>query len=310
MTLLQRWMRTAILRAADDPRVRQLVRTYGMRAGAARFVAGETVESFLTAAREANRRGFAVACGYLGEGVTNATEARAACERYCELLRTFAAEGIDANVAFKLTHLGLEIDPELSYALAREVARAAADTGNTMRLDMEQSEYVDATLAIYRRLRQEFDCVGFALQSYLFRSAADLERSLPSAPNVRLVKGAYLEPADRAFQQKREVDDNYLVLAAMALARPGYTAIATHDPAIVQRVLATIEAKDLPKRGRFEFQMLYGIGTDLAEWLRDRGYRVRLAIPFGDYWFPYLMRRLAERPANLAFFLKGSIARG
>jgi proline dehydrogenase len=310
MSLLERSMRTAILRAADDRRVRHVVRRYGMRAGAARFVAGENVESFLEAARQANRRGFAVACGYLGEGVTTATEARAACERYCGLLHTFAAESIDANVAFKPTHLGLDIDPELSYALAREVARAASDTGNTMRLDMEQSECVDATLEIYRRLRAEFDCVGFALQSYLFRTAADLERSLPLSPNVRVVKGAYLEPPDRAFQRKRDVDDNYLALAATALSHPGYTAIATHDPAIVERVLQTIEAQQLPKRGRFEFQMLYGIGTDLAERLRDRGYRVRLAIPFGDYWFPYLMRRLAERPANVAFFLKGLIAGG
>jgi proline dehydrogenase len=280
-----------------------------MRAGAARFVAGEDVESFLAAARAANQRGFAVACGYLGEGISTEAEARSACDRYCELLRTFSTGRIDANVAFKLTHLGLDFDPQLAYSLAREVARTAAGTGNTMRLDMEQSAYVDATLDIYSRLRAEFDCTGFVLQSYLFRSAGDLARFLPSSPNVRLVKGAYLEPPDRAYQQKREVDDNYVALAAAALSHPGYTAIATHDPAIVERALQTIGAERLPKRGRFEFQMLYGIGTELAERLRDAGYRVRLAIPFGDYWFPYLMRRLAERPANVAFFLKGLLGR-
>jgi proline dehydrogenase len=310
VSLLERTMRGAILRAADDRRVRHLVRTYGMRAGAARFVAGEDVESFLAAARAANQRGFAVACGYLGEGVNTEVEARSACVRYCELLRTFSTERIDANVAFKLTHLGLDFDPQLAYSLAREVARTADSTGNSMRMDMEQSSFVDATLDIYQRLREEFGCTGFVLQSYLFRSAEDLTRFLPSSPNVRLVKGAYLEPADRAFQQKRDVDESYLALAEMAFSNPGYTAIATHDPQIVERVLQIIDARQLPKRGRFEFQMLYGIGTELAERLRDAGYRVRLAIPFGDYWFPYLMRRLAERPANVAFFLKGLLAGG
>jgi proline dehydrogenase len=303
-------MRAAILRAAGDDRVRRFVSTYGMRAGAARFVAGETVESFLDAARNANRRGFAVACGYLGEGVTTDREARAAGQRYCELLRTFADQGIDANVAFKLTHLGLDFDPELAYALAREVARTAAGTGNTIRLDMEQSEYVDATLQTYRRLRAEFDCVGFVLQSYLYRSARDLDDMAGTKPNVRFVKGAYLEPPDRAYQRKADVDENYVALVERALASEGYTAVATHHAALVARIERTIEALGLPKRGRFEFQMLYGIGTALAERLRDRGYRVRFAIPFGEFWFPYLMRRLAERPANVAFFLKGLIARG
>ncbi|HEY1428265.1 MAG TPA: proline dehydrogenase family protein [Candidatus Tumulicola sp.] len=303
-------MRGAILRAAGDERVGRFVRTYGMQAGAARFVAGETVESFLNAAREANRRGFAVACGYLGEGVTAESDARAAAAQYCELLRTFASQGIDANVAFKLTQLGLDFDPELSYALAREITAVAADTGNTIRLDMEQSDFVDATLRTYRRLRSEFDCVGFVLQSYLYRSGRDLDDAIAGAPNIRFVKGAYLEPPNRAFQSKSDVDENYVALVERALAVPGYTAIATHDAAIVARIEQTIDRLELPKRGRFEFQMLYGIGTALAERLRDRGYRVRLAIPFGEYWFPYLMRRLAERPANVAFFAKGLVARG
>ena len=179
-----------------------------------------------------------------------------------------------------------------------------------MRLDMEQSRYVDATLAIYRRLRERFECVGFALQSYLVRSRGDLDATLALRPNVRLVKGAYLEPASVAFVRKREVDENYLSLAEVALSHDGYTAIATHDPAIVERIERIATAKGLPKRGRFEYQMLYGIGTPLARALLERGYRVRLAVPFGRYWFPYLMRRLAERPANLAFFLKGAFTRG
>jgi proline dehydrogenase len=281
-----------------------------MQLGAKRFVAGETAQEFLDVARAVNAQGFAVACGILGEGVRNGDEATAAAQQYCDLLRTFAAQGIDANVAFKLTHVGLDIDPELAFQNAARIAQTAAETGNTMRLDMEQSRYVDATLAIHRRLREKFGCVGFVLQSYLRRSEDDLQSALALQPNVRLVKGAYLEPADVAFPAKAEVDRNYLRLAETALTNPGYTAIATHDPKMIEHVIAFTERAGLPKRGRFEFQMLYGISTPLAKQLVDSGYRVRLAVPFGSYWFPYLMRRLAERPANLAFFLKGAFRRG
>jgi len=176
-------------------------------------------------------------------------------------------------------------------------------------MDMEQSRYVDATLAMYRRLRGLFDNVGFVLQSYLRRSAADLESTFDLSPNVRLVKGAYLEPPELAFPEKADVDARYVELARAALSHPGYTAIATHDPAIIEAVERFAQERGIPKRGRFEFQMLYGISTPLARALLARGYRVRLAVPFGTYWFPYLMRRLAERPANLAFFLKGAFSK-
>ena len=307
--LLDRPLRTAILAAAGNGLVRRAVSRYGMRLGAKRFVAGETAAEFLAVARDANARGFAVACGILGEGVRDRAEASEVADRYCALLRTFAERGIDANVAFKLTHVGLDLDPELAFDNAARIAQTAHDTGNTMRLDMEQSSYVDATLAIYRRLRAQWPCVGFALQSYLLRSRADLAAALPLQPNVRLVKGAYFEPPSVAYARKRDVDDNFVELASLALSHDGYTAIATHDPAIVERVVAIVRAAALPLRGRFEFQLLYGIGAPLARSLQERGYRVRLAIPFGGEWFPYLMRRLAERPANLAFFLKGALSR-
>jgi proline dehydrogenase len=272
-------------------------------------VAGETAEEFLEAARRANAQGFAVACGILGEGVATREEACAAAGEYCALLRRFASEGIDANVAFKITHVGLDVDPELAFRNVRRIAETAAATGNTMRIDMEQSRYVDATLAAYRRLREEFSCTGFVLQSYLRRSVDDLRALLPLEPNVRIVKGAYLESADVAFARKREVDANYLRLIDVAFSAGGYTAIATHDRRIVEPVIARTEALRLPRRGRFEFQLLYGINAPLARELVSAGYRVRLAIPFGTYWFPYLMRRLAERPANLAFFLRGAFTR-
>jgi proline dehydrogenase len=310
VTLLDRSLRAAILAAADSTLVRRAVNRYGMRMGAKRFVAGESAGEFLAVAKALTARGFGVACGILGEGVERREDAVAAADQYCSLLQAFAEQGIDANVAFKLTHVGLDVDPELAYANAARIAATAQETGNTMRLDMEQSRYVDATLAIYKRLRERFGCVGFVLQSYLFRSRDDLADALPLQPNVRLVKGAYLEPASIAYAHKRDVDDNYVRLAELALSHDGYTAVATHDPAIIAGIEQLTADRGLPKRGRFEFQMLYGISTPLAQALLERGYRVRLAVPFGTYWFPYLMRRLAERPANLTFFLKGALSRG
>lgn len=302
--MLDRPLRAAILAAADNTAVRRVVTRYGFRLGAARFVAGESTEDFLRVAGELNAQGFAVACGILGEGVRDRGEATAAADTYCELLQTFAQRKLDANVAFKLTHVGLDLDPELAYDNAARIAQTALDTGNTMRMDMEQSRYVDPTLATYRRLRERFENVGFVLQSCLRRSLDDLREHTALRPNVRLVKGAYLEPPALAYPKKREVDENYLRLAEHSLSNGGYTAIATHDPAIVERVRAYASQQNLPKRGRFEFQMLYGISTPLARKLIEDGYRVRLAVPFGSFWFPYLMRRLAERPANILFLVR------
>ncbi len=308
-SLLERPLRAAILAAAENGAVQRAVARHGMRLGARRFVAGESDAEFIDVAKQVNAGGFAVACGILGEGVRNAGEANDAARRYCAMLDRFAAEHIDANVAFKLTHVGLDVDPELAYENAARIAETARSHGNTMRLDMEQSRYVDATLAVYRRLRERFDNVGFVLQSYLFRSADDLRAHLNLAPNVRFVKGAYLESPAIAYAAKSDVDANYLRLVETSLTNEGYTAIATHDPKIIAAVERIVEREHLPLRGRFEFQMLYGISAPLAKRLVERGYRVRLAVPFGDYWFPYLMRRLAERPANLAFFLKGALSR-
>jgi proline dehydrogenase len=307
--ILDRPLRAAILAAADNALVRRVVSRYGFRLGAKRFVAGESAGEFLAVARQVNAQGFAVACGILGEGVASREEAREAAEQYCDLLRTFAREGIDANVAFKLTHVGLDIDPALALENAMRIAQTAHETGNTMRLDMEQSRYVDPTLAIYRDLRAQYACVGAVLQSYLFRSMDDLRSLLPLQPNLRIVKGAYLEPPSIAFANKPDVDKNYVELVRTALEGDGYTAIATHDRRIVSHVIDFVQRRGIPKRGRFEFQMLYGISTPFAQDLVRDGYRVRLAVPFGTCWFPYLMRRLAERPANLAFFVKGAFAR-
>jgi proline dehydrogenase len=308
-SILARPLRAGILAAADSALVRRAVTRYGMRLGARRFVAGENSAQFLPVARAANKQGFAVAATILGESVNDRDETLGVTEEYCRLLHAFAEEGLDANVAFKLTHVGLDIDSELAFENASRIVSAARQTGKTVRMDMEQSRYVDRTLAIYRRLRQCYDNVGFVLQSYLYRSYADLVATLPLAPNVRIVKGAYLEPPNLSYPSKRDVDASYCSLAELALSREGFTAIATHDPTIIDRVAGFALTRALPKQGRFEFQLLYGIATSLARTLLERGYRVRISIPYGEYWFPYLMRRLAERPANLAFFIKGALTR-
>ncbi len=307
--MLDRPLRAAILAAADNRVVRNVVTRYGFRLGAARFVAGETADDFFPVANALNAQGFAVAVTILGEGVRDRSEALAVTNEYCTLLRTLKERNIDANVAFKLTHVGLDLDPELAFENASRIAEAAQAVGNSIRMDMEQSRYVDRTLSIYRRLRERISNVGFVLQSCLMRSLDDLRAALPLHPNVRIVKGAYLEPPAIAYARKRDVDENYRRLAELALSSEGYTAIATHDPEIVAHVESFARQAGLPPRERFEFQMMYGIATPFARRLIERGYRVRLAVPFGRYWFPFLMRRLAERPANLAFVVKGVLRR-
>ncbi|MBV8197691.1 MAG: proline dehydrogenase family protein [Candidatus Eremiobacteraeota bacterium] len=305
---IDRPLRAAILAAADNSMVRRVVTRYGMRLGARRFVAGETADELLTVAREVERQGFAVSATFLGESVREREGTAAAGDEYRGLLERLAEADLDGTVAFKLTQLGLDIDPELAFENAVRIAMVANERRSSVRLDMEQSQYVDATLHIYRRLREISPDVGCALQAYLYRSRDDLASLLPLAPNVRIVKGAYLEPSSLAYANKGDVDANYVRLVELALSADGYTAIATHDPQIIEQVIGLAERRGLPKRGRFEFELLYGIGESIGRELLERGFRVRLLISYGAYWFPYLMRRLAERPANLAFFLRNAFA--
>jgi proline dehydrogenase len=296
-------MRSALLNAADSRSLQRFMYRHGMSLGARRFVAGETLDEFLRVVRSVNDRGFVVAAGLLGEGIQAERDAASVVHEYQHILRRIANLNLQSNIALKLTHLGLGIGQTLALDNVRTIADEAKLLGNFVRMDMEQSAYTEATLSIYRQLRDEGRTnVGTVLQAYLRRSEADLRALLPLAPNLRLVKGAYLEPAEIAFPKKADVDRNYLSLIEIALSSPGFTAIATHDDAIIEKTIAIVNKGGLLPE-RFEFQMLYGVRPKLQEQLRDRGYRVRLAIPFGSQWYPYLMRRLAERPANLFFFL-------
>ena len=296
-------LRRGILAAADSSRVQSLVRKHGMRFGARRFVAGETLDECLAVLRRLNDQGLAANTTLLGEGVLEPSETEPVVAAYDEIIDRIAAEELRANVALKLTHLGLEIDEELAYANLRRLL----EKGSFVRIDMEQSQFVDATLRIYRRLREDgFDNVGTVLQAYLYRTPEDLDALLPLQPNLRLVKGAYLEPESVAYPHKADVDAMYARLAERMLSGGGYTAIATHDESLINHTIAYANANEIG-RDRFEFQMLYGVRPQLQLELVRRGFKVLVATPYGPEWYPYLMRRLGERPANLLFFVKNTL---
>jgi len=296
-------LRKGILVAADSPRVQGLVRRHGMRLGASRFVAGETLDECAAVLRTLNDQGLHANTTLLGEGVLEPAATERVVAAYAEIIDRIAADGLRANVALKLTHLGLEIDEELAYANLAKLL----DKGSFIRIDMEQSQFVDATLRIYRRLREAgYDNVGTVLQAYLYRTPDDLEGLLPLVPNLRLVKGAYLEPPDIAHPRKADVDAMYARLAERMLSGGGYTAIATHDESLIDHAIAYAERQGIG-RDRFELQMLFGVRPQLQLDLVRRGYKVLVATPYGPEWYPYLMRRLGERPANLLFFLKNTL---
>jgi len=289
--------------------VRSFVGKHGMRLGAARFVAGETLDECVIVLRRLNDQGLHANTTILGEDVADAEEARAVATEYEDVLQRLHDEKLRANVALKLTHLGLDVGEDVAYENVRRLVVKAQELGNFIRIDMEYSGVVDQTLGIYRRLREGgLDNVGTVLQSYLYRTEDDLESLLPLEPNLRFVKGAYLEPPEVAYPEKSDVDAAYVRLIERSLSGPGYTAIATHDERIIEHAVGFTEKAGIA-RDRFEFQMLYGVRPKLQLDLAGRGFKVLVATPYGPEWFPYLMRRLAERPANLGFFLKSAVRR-
>jgi proline dehydrogenase len=279
------------------------------KAMASRFVAGETVESAVAAVRRLNAQGITASLDLLGESVTNEAEARAAGAEYVRLLDAIAENTLDANVSVKLTAMGQDIDDDLCESIMASILDRAKQRGGFVRLDMEGSAYTTRTIDFFeRRLYPRYpDTVGIVLQSALRRTWTDVERAIALNCRVRLCKGAYLEPATVAFPEKADVDRNYVTCMQALMERGRYPGIATHDPEIIS-IARTFAAEHGIERSRFEFQMLYGVRRDLQEQLARDGYRLRVYVPFGTQWYPYLMRRLAERPANLAF-MAGNILR-
>jgi proline dehydrogenase len=272
----------------------------------ARFVAGMEIDDALRVAEELNRQGMTVTLDSLGESVTSAEEAHRAADLYHCLLDAIAERKLQANISVKLTQMGLDLSPDLACTIVESLVRHAHATGSFVRVDMEDSQRTQATLELVRRLHAQTDLratVGIVIQAYLYRSQADIEQLLAEGIRVRLCKGAYNESAEVAFPHKADVDANYVHLSGQLLNSNLYHGLATHDDAMVA---AAKSFATLHKIGpsRFEFQMLYGVRRDLQRRLVREGYRVRIYVPFGSQWFPYFMRRLAERPANMLFILR------
>ena len=270
-----------------------------------RFVAGDDIETAVRAIRELNARGCTATFDHLNEGVTSAEETEGEVREYKRVLAAIDESGISSNVSIKLTQFGLSIDPELAYRNARAVVEEAARRNNFVRVDMEDSSVTQVTLDIFKRLRSEFDLntVGIVLQSYLRRTEADVRDVLAIPARVRLCKGAYNEPPEVAFPDKRDVDENFVRCMKLLLASGVYHGIATHDEKMIRATREFADREGIGKE-RFEFQMLYGVRRDLQERLAREGYNVRVYVPYGKTWYPYFMRRLAERPANVWFVLK------
>jgi proline dehydrogenase len=270
---------------------------------ATRFVAGETLDEALAVSRRLNEEGITVTLDHLGESVSSLEEAAAARDVYVRTLTAIHDSGIRGNVSLKLTQFGLDFSYEQCLENVEQLIRCADSLESFVRVDMESSEYTQRTLDLVETLHARYPRLGVVIQAYLFRSKADIEKLCDARIRVRLCKGAYLEPHNVAFAHKAEVDRNFVELTRILLDRGEYPAIATHDPRMIDATKAYAAEKKVPRDG-FEFQMLYGIRRDLQQQLVREGYRLRLYVPFGKAWYPYYMRRLAERPANVLFILR------
>lgn len=271
-----------------------------------RFVAGMEIGDALRVAEALNHQGMSVTLDSLGESVSSEAEARAAAEIYHQLLDWIGAKKLNANISVKLTQMGLELSPKLAEDIAERLAKHALSKGTFLRIDMEDSSLTQVTLDIVRRLNARADLrgsIGIVIQAYLYRSQSDIEQLIIDGIRVRLCKGAYKEPAEVAFPRKEDVDKNYVLLSQMLLKSPIYHGLATHDEAMISAIKDFVTKHGI-EPSHFEFQMLYGVRRDLQRSLVKEGYNVRVYVPFGREWYPYFMRRLAERPANVLFLAK------
>jgi proline dehydrogenase len=273
-----------------------------------RFVAGETIAEAVEAIRKINAGGGSASFDHLNESVGSPAETNAEVAEYLQVLTQIDATGIDSNVSIKLSQFGLEIDPELAYQNARVVVEDAARRGSFVRVDMEGSTVTQATIDIFNRLRAEFGLneVGIVLQSYLYRTFEDAKELLKLPARIRICKGAYNEPPEVAYPDKKDVDQNYVRVMKLLLSSGVYHGIATHDPKMIEATIQFAQQEGIGKEA-FEFQMLYGVRRDLQTQLARDGYNLRVYVPYGKHWYPYFMRRLAERPANIWFVLKNML---
>ena len=302
-------MRSILLHLSHSKRLAPFImRNAISRRVAQRFVAGDKLDNAVLAARAVNQAGQAASLDMLGENVADEASARRSAQDYVAIFDRIAQERLDSNVSLKLTMLGLDLSADLCAELLDGIVSHAARYSNFVRVDMEGSAYTQRTIEIVKRVRARHENVGTVMQAYLHRTEQDIRDLLAVGCRIRLCKGAYSEPPSVAFPQKSDVDANYVKLMKILLPSGVYHGIATHDPAMLQATKNFVRENKID-RDRFEFQMLYGIRTDLQRQLVREGYRLRIYIPYGTDWFPYFMRRLAERPANLTFFLRSLLPR-
>jgi proline dehydrogenase len=300
-------LRAAFISLSESKSLRSAAeKTWAGQRLSRRFVAGTTIEDALAATRAVNQLGLSVSVDNLGENVSNAGEARHSAQLYHQMLDRMSEQGLNANVSLKLTHMGLDVDEAMAYQISSEVVEHAARLDNFVRVDMEGSAYTQRTVDFVRRLHAApglASHVGAVIQSYLYRSEKDVEQLLGQGIRVRLCKGAYKEPPEIAFPAKADVDANYIKLMKTLLKSGVYHGIATHDERMIRATIEFAQQEKIPASA-FEFQMLYGVRRNLQQSLVKQGWRCRVYVPFGTEWYPYLMRRLAERPANAVFIIK------
>lgn len=297
-------MRNAFLFLSKNRLANRTAKKYGLRFGAKRFVAGEQISEAITTVKQLNDRGIVATLDHLGEFISTKEEAAESAQYCIRTLNEIAAHQVTSNLSVKLTQLGLDISPELCLDHMRAILDTAQRHNNFVRIDMEDYGHNEATIEMFNTLREEFgSTVGLVIQAYLYKSSEDIEQLNRYKPNLRLVKGAYKESPQVAYPDKVDVDRNFTHIIEQHLANGNYAAIATHDDHIIEHVKQIVRTHNIP-RTQFEFQMLYGIRNQAQQQLADEGYTMRVYVPYGNDWYGYFMRRLAERPANVGFVLK------
>jgi proline dehydrogenase len=298
--------RSALIYLSQQEGLKEFAAKFGLfKKLTTRFIAGESIDEALAAIKQLNQRGITASFDHLNESVGSVAETEGEVREYLRVLARIDETGIDSNVSIKLTQFGLEIDPDLAYRNARQVVADAARRENFVRVDMEGSNVTQVTLDIFKRFRAEFglNTVGIVVQSYLYRTKDDVAELLKLPARIRLCKGAYNEPKEVAWPDKKAVDNNYVEVMRMLLSSGFYHGIASHDPKMIDATIDFAQREGI-RKDAFEFQMLYGIRRDLQDQLARDGYRLRIYVPYGKHWYPYFMRRLAERPANIWFVFK------
>ncbi|TCS80592.1 proline dehydrogenase family protein [Tepidibacillus fermentans] len=297
--------RSIVLGIAANKTVTNFVTKHGMKLGAKRFIAGESLQQAAEIVKALNKEGLMVTLDHVGESVSTKQEAIEATNEAIRILEIIKKEKLNSNVSVKLTQLGLGLDPEFAYENMDRIAKAAKEHNNFVRIDIEDSTVTQITIDIFKKLFEKYgkDHIGLVLQSYLYRTEKDMIEMGKLGANIRMVKGAYKEPKEVAFPRKQDVDDNYIKMVKLHMQSGNYIAVASHDENIIREIKRYVKENNIPN-DKFEFQMLYGVRNGLQRELVKEGYRVRVYTPYGKHWYPYFSRRIAERPANAFFILK------